>query len=271
MPIPSHPASRLALAVAAMLAATGAHAAESSATVHVAQWTYQLIDMDLSDGIAPSINFIETIDRSRSSFARPDHTGQYIEEEADALETQGSTGVSRPFGSASTRIDAASVTASTELTAEPLSPAMFARAAKGLFFQLSPSTRVIFGINGTLDAASGDHSQSAATVGLAGNMSSYDGGVPYQFYEFSVYRTVHDDSLAFDLTGALQSSTSSLWGRVDIHTYADTALYSGAPTSPVPEPAGYAMLLLGAGVIGAAARRRTSARAGSPAVPGNSA
>lgn len=243
----------LALAVSTALFISQAHADSAFSTSYTTHFSWELYDLDPNDNITPSISFRDSEYSASSTYAI--YTDRLQTIETDRTRQSGSTEVIRPFGSAVTVTTDQEQSARSEVNGGYASPHMYARNYVRYIFDLSPSTGVKFTLGVTQTSMSAEDGDWAyADVYMQGEMIMF--GDPSDNYWFNTnHKVVGNGSESFVLTGQLEANaTSSRLGDLIINHSASADINSGP--SPIPEPATYGMLLLGAGVVGASVRRR---------------
>ncbi|MCE3607954.1 PEP-CTERM sorting domain-containing protein [Massilia sp. P8910] len=251
----SHPRNiAAALFIAAMLAYAPAHAGHGTASASLSNIQFELIDLDLTDNITPSITF--STKRASGSVS--------IQSGSDKAQGSwsGFNSVSRSVPNASINASAAPTSLHAEAHADSVPSTLMATAtaSQTLYFTLSPSTRLSFsaqadavmdnqGINQAWSTASLGASIDMLINGVLGNetVNMYLRGTTGEHSRF-LHGTV--DTGASVGTGTLSASTSArFFHNVGV----------AAPMSAVPEPETYAMLAAGLLVIGAARRKARQA------------
>ncbi len=107
---------RLALCAIAAAAVTSvpAHAKTASASAQIDQFTYELIDLDLADGITPGISFFDNAFQVDSAYRGDGLTEQFIY-------TAGATSVARSYGATSAMLTTTGVSSTSRLV-DPTAP-----------------------------------------------------------------------------------------------------------------------------------------------------
>jgi MYXO-CTERM domain-containing protein len=229
----------LALALALASAAAIPAFAQTGASATASFSHYELVDLDLSDGVTPWLSF--TGPSTLWSYARifpgssdaspvaqsESWVGNMVEVHADGYKAWAQAGPSELSSFAGGGPNLVSSTALTRLD-----------------FLLSPNTGVTFFFDANLDTTGGE----SASLAIAGSKVTF-GNDSFPLTEidardgerFSGYLTASGDVYGTD---AVQGK---LWATVYTETRA---------VSPVPEPAAPAMLLGGLGLLAAIRRRR---------------
>jgi hypothetical protein len=239
---------RLFTAGLCALAMCGAQAADTTVSASITNLQYTLIDLDLNDGITPAITFTSTAFDVRSATWDGGSSA-----ELDYLDTAGSTGVERPYGSSSAAGSLTTLEARGVMTPETYAASFESRSELNRLFTLTPNTGLSWTAVGTVAAENGLPG-SRAHVALGGELFA---GAGYQWEEkqsFFQYRQVHDSSSTHALSGYLSTSSRALNGA--LRAYSQAFVYQA---TPVPEPSSYAMLAAGLGLIGACLRRQRRA------------
>lgn len=248
--------TRSLLAAAAVLAmlAPGAHAATASASAEIHDLKYQLIDLNPNDGILPTITFDYSSANQESKSWSPwaSHVGG-----ADS-----STQVVHASGSASTASSATGLAAAVALSSDYYRS--YEASARNYYdFILSPYTAVLITAVGSLDVDAGGSTASAATIEFDASLDHLDaGGVRGGTYYSQRYDS-RDGAGDYSFAAYFASGATSEDGFIILHAGSSTWLNAPTapvdPTSPVPEPETYGMLVAGLAVVGALSRRRRSA------------
>ena len=258
----------LVLGAGVTLACTNALAAGPQADASVVVSGFQLIDLDPNDGMAPAIAFFGTQNYLEN---RVNDTRSPINE----ISTNRST---TNFDPLSSTLSMAHVNASVgngggqfgSLTSQAT------LAGKGQFgsmamlntgFTITPKTLlVLFGhvtINRSVDPTDASQEAHASanmslTGGLMGNNIGFQSSGFNQYYYGA--QNVASNHFDHDFSASFSNLTSAaLNGQFN----SQVAIYGAGlggfvppPTSPVPEPETYAMMLAGLGLLAAVARRR---------------
>lgn len=237
-----------AIALAALaVACAPAHAATSTATASIEQFALRLVDLDLNDGITPSISF------------RPLHTSVMTVGggRGEELDTYGSTAIETVFGTAAGTVSDTTVSSSASIN-HPLPFGSLHGYRNDSFrsteFTLSPNTQLIVSAVGKMSRELPEYvSSSTSHLRMLGYLWD-DRGLWLDDFNKAYYSPV--GSTTIDLTSSLISDGKARTGRFYLSSY---AILSG-PVMSVPEPSTYAMLLAGTFVVGALARRRRQVR-----------
>ncbi|HEX8613948.1 MAG TPA: PEP-CTERM sorting domain-containing protein [Telluria sp.] len=229
-------------ALAAVLAP--AHAATSKATASIDNFRYELVDLNLADGITPSITF----------------TSHMMINAIYADGTQQSSGLGSPmwignaFGSAEgTRTDT-SLRSTAKInhlpTPDNANHAFTNEFSHWASFTLSPNTQLIFtGVGTIAQELAGPVSYSKSYIRMHAYLS--DG---YTYDRFTKEYESNTGSFSMNLYGSVSSNEQAIDGGFHLMTGAVLTR-----TSPVPEPSTYGMLLAGTFMVGAMARRQRRA------------
>jgi hypothetical protein len=240
-----------------------AHAATSATFAEISQLKYELIDLDLTDGITPAItiapNFI---------YAASDEYGAGPDGERQAIRVEGSTGITRTFGETEAATSAARVTSSARVSAAE--KGFESVAAYNYGFTLTPNTGLIVSALGKLSLDQPNNNDSYASLSLRGELVA--GTYPdNQWTTFTADYTTDRwqgglTEATINLSGYLFTQKQALSGTLSTGTRALAYLYPPITPpipSPVPEPTSWMLLLAGAGLIGARARTLGRAQANS--------
>ncbi len=219
---------------------TAAHA-EATATASLTSFSYQLIDLDPADGIAPSLTLSgQNLIVSAAGF--PDDSGD--SDPSSTLLVPGTASVNMYYGSASSTFG----TDGSFATATASNHEAMAVSISRWNFSLSAHTTVIFTAIGS------------ASANYEGNMRAFGDAAIFAQYRISPdvgYTTLQDDVFISSGNGgrplslSISSSDTELAGIVG--NAASAEAYS---LTPVPEPESYAMLLAGVAVLACCGRRR---------------
>lgn len=224
-------------------------AQSASASAALTGFSYRLIDLDLTDSITPTFTFTERW----NSYSSLDINQRFAE--LDYVDTIGTTSVTRPFGAASTTSGATSHRGEAAISALGSRHQQFRTSnSYGMFFALSPFTRIEFSATATIDAASqGD--QMSATSWISFNGVHFDTNAVFD--KFETFHVTHDGERDLSLSGFLETGRLAADGAFSI----DTLTSASSQAAVVPEPSTYAMLLAGLGLLGWRARRTSGRQA----------
>lgn len=228
------------LAGALALTCCTAHANSVDARASITDFHYELVDLDLKDGISPSIIFLG------AEVAQFSLGGQLKDQRDD----YGATSVLQQFGAANSFADATSSFAASRYAVDGSFPLQFAAGSRNtLLFRLSANTELRLSASGAVqvDDVPGDLSSATIWIDAAlGNLTAAD----YSTYSQHLATSAGSREVALNGSvysgGAWQSGHITMWARTQAIALA----------SPVPEPATYAMLLAGLGLL-AYRRRKT--------------
>jgi hypothetical protein len=224
------------LAVVAAGFAPAAYA-QSTASTSLTGFSYQLIDLDLNDGIAASLTMSpSSIWVAAAGYAPSSGTPVIV----DILDQAGTANASASFGRASATSDTTGVYSSA--TSTNMTHSLSGDAIVSWNFVLSANTSVVFTAIGSVDARG---------PGAHGWASIFADGLPDGYAQDDILQNSAAETRQLSLS--FSSSLDGLSGTVG------TAASSGVEIlAAVPEPETYAMLLAGLGLIGACVRRRQS-------------
>lgn len=255
-PMLAHPLKIVGgLLAAGLLACAPAHAANGNASASLKNIKFQLIDLDLTDNISPSIDFFSTSASGYLSFFSSDpgidETGY-----SNRFET-----VNKPFtyGGASTHNGPTSMRSEMHINTSLPEWTSFVSTNQRLHFTLSPSTRLLFSAEAEVFVQDNGIKDTAANATLGGGFETTIDGV--RGYEsFSTTLSTSAGARSELLLGVLDTGAAIGTGVLAAGTSA--SFYTDQNTSPVPEPETYGMLLAGLLVLGGVARgkRRGQAR-----------
>lgn len=240
------PFKQLSLCALAALATvcSSAQAATSNARASIEQFHFELVDLDLSDGVTPSITFI-----GQSWGVESSGGGRQ-----QVYQTQGTTSIATRFGAtggtASDTTIASSASVNHPVAKDGVYHEYHTNSYRISDFILSPHTQMIFTALGTVsENRQGVFDSSVARIGMRGKLLDESGDWVDSFSK-SYQTTAGSATLA--MYASMSSDEFARTGSFDLVTQTTLA----GPVSSVPEPASYAMLLAGTFLVGAMARRR---------------
>lgn len=217
--------------------------ADATGNARLSDFRYELIDLDLNDGIAAQVTLT---DGGRTVMAGyyadgADNTPPYPFE---YLSTEGTVDLTVAAGTTTGTLGTNS--ASTSVWLYGTQGSLFAEALSASSFTLTPNSRLVLHANAYIDGSEGADSASVSSASvfieygdenfyLGDGISSYDGGTASRA-----------------LTVALSSRSEELSGSFGFTSGAFAAV------TAVPEPSSYAML--GIGLAGMAWRARRKAK-----------
>ncbi len=287
----------LLAAVASLTAVRTAHAASATASASLSELSFTLIDLDPTDGIAPSLTYIypSTVDGSAGfgtvdAYTRPGN-GTDIHDYRDfAIPIVGQSFVAPGSAEATaggaqalatTTLNALSAQAHASLTGSPLSTTDFSIASAFVCpkeacysaqeFRLSAHTQLLiqgqYALSGAVEATgkAGDFVQVAIDLGVSFAAS---GARTSQTVALSKFLTLdgtagsaHSDAQSGSFAWRITNDGTGL-GRGTIFPAVVSAYAVAVTASPVPEAHALGLALAGAGVAGVSgARRRRLAKA----------
>jgi len=230
----------LALAAAALsLSLPLASQAQTTANAYLSGFRYELIDLDLNDGIAAQLTLDDSgLNVMAGYYAASDNTTQ--PDPFHYLNTEGTVDVTVAAGSASGTLAATSSITSASLQGDQ--GALFAQTLWGRNFTLTPNSRLVLHADAHVDGA---REATRASIAYAAVFFTYGDEELYLEDGLSTYQ---GDSESRALTVALSSGAEELSGNYGF----TTGVY--ATVTSVPEPSTYAMLALGLAGIALTAR-----------------
>ncbi|WP_082548256.1 PEP-CTERM sorting domain-containing protein [Massilia sp. Root335] len=241
------------LLFAAMLGASPGALAQLSATSSFDSFAYQLIDLNVCDGIDPSVSFLDDSSVNGWALLR-DINGAVRESVQDGSRGERPVQVRIDTGDAYLAGDATPTSASSLVTIR--GGIADTNTDSFLGFVLAPYTQVTFTIDARATAsAAGSPNYAFATVAVNGTVTDEDGNHILETDGLSSYLASSDT-----LSVTLRSAGVARMGTLEFATAAHALL------QPVPEPASMAMLVVGLAVVGGYARRRSARGAYSRAV-----
>lgn len=230
---------------AALLAAAPAAAQTTTSFAHLSGLNYDLIDMNLEDGITAAITFAKPSTYFQGYIT--DSTGTNLAQLGEGNILTASTASSAVSASiiGDNMVDATFSAGGATNNNEKY--ASLVRLA--VSFTLTANTQVLFFANSSLGSSFDKSTDATATAGTY----------------FDIVQTLPTSSVSshiIDMNGTLDKElqaefiNASSASAQRILVAAAFAQGAGPSVSPVPEPETYAMLLAGLGLVGAAARRR---------------
>lgn len=254
--MPAHPLKIVAgLFAAGLLACAPAHAAYGNVSASLDNIKFELIDLDLTDNISPSLTFTSTY--AGGTLDSYSYAGGADEK----AYSYGFESVNRKFtfGSGSLQNSATSMHADLHASPLPGDVSATVNARQYLNFTLSPSTRLLVTSQANVSIeqqgiGQQGTSQSNAIAILEGSVTSRINGVWGSESFFSQLERRTGSGSEF-LRGSLDTGTGVGTGTLSLNI--GTAFNYNA--SPVPEPETYGMLLAGLMVVGSVARRKRRA------------
>lgn len=239
--------SALILALAGF---SGSAAATVSAEAHIdfSSFSYQITDLDLNDGITPTLTFADGQSWAEiyANNGKNPLFGQWESGWIPDSNISGSGNGANVHNSDSTlHADATLGTPSHDLHQ------LSAYATKLTQFSLNGPASVVFTLHYTLSANDADPSDvltTSARAGLSGYVYFDDKSDSF----FGTQQALSSGSQSGDLQTSFINHGSAAYGYLQATAGVDI----GDHTAPVPEPETYLMLLAGLGVVTCAARRR---------------
>lgn len=243
---------RTLCALAALAAAWApAQAAMSTSSASIEQFQFRLVDLDLNDGVDPWITF-GTDSRSLTTVGG----GQ-----TQQISASGTTSIVTQFGAAGGTLSDTALTSRSSVN-HPLPRDDFNHiytnvGSRVTEFVLSPNTELILTSVGNIaQQLDTRFANSGARIGMQAHLVDEIGNWENQFNKgYSIES--RNGSATVNLYGSLMSIGKEHRGQFEL----DASTYLTGPVTSVPEPSTYAMLLTGAVMLGAVARRRRKAAA----------
>lgn len=246
------------LASAALLNAAPASAAPApayaSASASIDKFTFELIDLNLTDSITPAITFTNQswnsyVVYSGFQFGRSD------------IAATGTTELIRDFGTGRGATSAAAVSSSSNLV-RPTAPFTQENKFSGestyaVDFTLTSGTGLRMSAVASVDVDVDKiawNSYSAALAKLEGSFVQWDSTWSSRQTFTDRVLTNQIGSATFDLSGYLFTQDTARSGTFAIT--ASTTTYVDPIPAPIPEPSTYAMLLAGAAIVAAKRGRK---------------
>lgn len=232
------------LATAAAFSAP-ALAASASASASIDQFTFELIDLDLTDNITPAITFGE-----QTWFSNVRYAGYPYQNEEIA--SAGTVEVIRSFGAGRAANSATAVSTSSNMV-NPSAPytteySFSGQSTYAVDFTLTPGTGLRMAAVGSIAVdKNGWDTLSSASLVLDSRLAQWD--APWSEAQTSTQRvsTGQPGSGTFNLSAYLFTEDVARSGRFGISATSST--YITTIPGPIPEPSTYAMLLAGAAIV----------------------
>jgi hypothetical protein len=237
-----------ALAACAALA-TGTASAQQTATASLNNFHYQLIDLNLSDGITPYINFGPGSSAHAGAYLFDNFDQTFPAVTQDVLFSHGEVSTTNANGAAHAFSWADQVHSDVQI--DYLSGLARSFTVQG--FTLSPNTLLVFSADAMVESSFGRAEGAGyAAAQLSGGYNLSD--TNQVSFESSLLSSPGDGLDTATLSTAITSGNAELIGWVQYSTNANAVSY----VSPVPEPASLGMLVAGLGVLTGLARRRNN-------------
>jgi hypothetical protein len=234
----------LALATLAALAAVPARAQDGSAASTITGFKFELIDLDLNDGITPAITFSPTY-WARSTYGQP-----WAPIDMATRDSPGTTEVANAAGSASTTQGTEIWSSRATVNSDFAPGARFDAVMYSILsMTLTPRTEVRFEALAGIEHAAAPRTDYESYAVMTGELTTHlsTGSVSNRFYDSYGRETGSGQDL---LLGYLRSGNGFAGGHLHLQTGARAIL------APVPEPHTYAMLAAGLALLALQARRR---------------
>lgn len=233
----------------ALVGLTGNAAAAVSANAHIdfSSLGYQITDLDLNDGITPTLTFADGQSWAEI-YANNGKNPLFGQWESGWIPDSNISGSGN--GANVQNNDSALHADATLGTPGPDLHQLSAYATKLTQFSLNGPASVVFTLHYTLaanDANSGDVLTTASSANLNGYVYFDDKSDSF----FSTQQTLSNGSQSGVLQTSFINHGSSAYGYLQATASVDI----GDHTAPVPEPETYLMLLAGLGVVAYATRR----------------
>lgn len=236
------------IALASSFTAVAAHAAPG-ASARISDFSYQLIDLNLLDGIAPSITFEPGLDYWQAS-------GSYCFGHTGGCRSDYHFGIGQydyQTGPGSSRVtiapDLMQASVALDRRFDPEADIFSAVAYFNGAFVLSPWTEVRFTSAAALSVAADAYTEAGVVTHLYGWLGDMEPDTPRYFQ--SSMALAASGAQAGELGGSLRSG-----GLAEHGTFYRIASANLTRAAPVPEPSSYAMLVAGLAVLGARRLRR---------------
>ncbi|MBB3121424.1 PEP-CTERM sorting domain-containing protein [Pseudoduganella violacea] len=263
----------LAAALVASMSICGAASAEATSKTTVSGVSYQLLDLDLNDGISPSLIFVDYGMATAPTSLQAGFEGNQVAFQTfgprdlapiSMSQTHG-TGSMQGYVSSSGTLDSLSLSATARIRGDGTYTYLqtSANASSGLTnFILSPKTAVVFTANTALDGRTSQVGDWAFASSWLGVVTYVDGVYNTTLSEIKMLSSFYNQT-----NGGVQTehTTDTLLVRYDNLTNAgqgsglNVSAFSnsmGYMATPVPEPSTYIMLLAGLVLTAGIKRRR---------------
>jgi PEP-CTERM motif len=235
-------AALLAGALAATVALPAA--AQSSASASIEHFGFHLVDLNPNDCIVPSIRFGPGLSYSVTSIT--DLNGNLVQQVR--TDSFGPVGFNSMFGSGTGFTDAHTAKSSLDV----LSGSGYANAVNAFYFVLSANTRVDFTADGLASSYfSASTGNSFAQALMTGSLKDSYGNL---LTGADTDLNARGSTTAGPMFLSLSTQGTALSGSLILKIETN----GSSMISPVPEPASYAMLAVGASLLAGLARRRSA-------------
>lgn len=234
----------LPLALAGTVVAIPAMAGNATASIDIQTLSWELIDLNPGDGLAPSVSFFDQ--KYHGSIT---YNGWFDYRYGETVD--GVTQLTFPRGSSTVSAKNQALSASLTMGAQAPDNRLDADGTYDTGFYLSPYTGIIFKAATSIELNSSDPVYVSTLGMLTGRFHS--NGVNARALEFSDRIERSDDGpYSYTLSGFAHAEEGGGTGYLQLYA----AIRGDDTTSPVPEPASVAMLLAGLAVVGGRTLRR---------------
>lgn len=221
--------------------------AQISTSAAITGITFTLTDLAPDDGITPSMT-LNLVDASAGALAFDNGLGQAPTAQA-SLQGPGSITAAGDFGQASAIVDESVL----NVAAGGTFGAFQSFARKEYIFSVPAQTLVTFTATSDAHVAVADPEPAQATATIEMNamfVNDAPGGERVGSSKFNASRTVLSGGGVAPLSGSVFSEGPPFFGSLELVVRADAR-----GLLPIPEPAGWTMLLAGLGLLAGAGRR----------------
>ncbi len=227
-----------------------AFAQSGAVTTRLSQFSYELVDLDLDDGISPAVQFVLKSHSLRSAYASNTHL---VDE--DVGTEMGTTAIAGPSGSAGSSLSTDTWFSHATTRFGPSDYEFYSAYAFTTWsYTLTPGTALSLRVLAEHTRNPAPEVDLYVDARLTGRLYGSDGG---WLGSIDHYYWGEDESGFSWLEGTVASGTGTATGELVL----GVASYAYTSPAAVPEPATGLMSLAGLGVVFAVARRRKACQA----------